>query len=52
MVSADWPKHAKLEKKAFVVTDGEDTASSQSLSRLSPLTGGEWSDRVFTRDPW
>jgi Ca-activated chloride channel homolog len=34
VASADWLKHAKLEKKViFVVTDGEDTASSQSLEQ-------------------
>lgn len=34
VASADWLKHAKLEKKVIlVVTDGEDTASSQSLEQ-------------------
>jgi VWFA-related protein len=34
VASADWLKHGKLEKKViFVVTDGEDTASSQSLEQ-------------------
>ncbi len=34
VASADWLKQAKREKKViFVVTDGEDTASSQSLEQ-------------------
>jgi Ca-activated chloride channel family protein len=34
VASADWLKHAKREKKViFVVTDGEDTASAQSLEQ-------------------
>jgi len=34
VASADWLKHAKLEKKVIlVVTDGEDTASGQSLEQ-------------------
>jgi Ca-activated chloride channel family protein len=34
VASADWLKRGKLEKKViFVVTDGEDTASSQSLEQ-------------------
>src|SRR5713101_5120457 len=34
VASADWLKRAKLEKKViFVVTDGEDTASGQSLEQ-------------------
>jgi len=34
VASADWLKHAKLDKKViFIVTDGEDTASSQSLEQ-------------------
>ncbi|MFY9559103.1 MAG: VWA domain-containing protein [Terriglobales bacterium] len=34
VASADWLKRAKLEKKViFVVTDGEDNASSQSLEQ-------------------
>ena len=34
VASADWLKHAKLEKKVIlVVTDGEDTASAQSLEQ-------------------
>ncbi len=34
VASADWLKHAKLEKKVIlIVTDGEDTASSQSLEQ-------------------
>ena len=34
VASADWMKQAKREKKViFIVTDGEDTASSQSLEQ-------------------
>lgn len=49
VASADWLKHAKLEKKViFVVTDGEDTASSQSLEQAVKRLQAENGPTVYS----
>src|SRR5262249_6516093 len=49
VASADWLKRAKLEKKViFVVTDGEDNASTQSLEQAVRRLQAENGPTVYT----